>query len=228
MKGVIVLVNIIIVLAAVFFIIRTFFQGKFFRKLKVKWPLFVYLLLLLAFVPVNYLIPQKSLLKAAPSKDICESMTRIQELKSLAMENKLESVPWLRLNDERLFEYDKNQLEIQSTINILPVFVRRNDYESKILSKYFTTKTYISNIEFTKKITLAVIQLDDGCININYPVPNYIEFSGFKNDFNISQFIENKNNDSFAIFKGNGVLYLEVPKTMKIINRTGADIKYLN
>lgn len=130
-------------------------------------------------------------------------------------------------------EYSGKQLKIVAPEpnDITPtIVVERKATDDKLIEGiYYKTKSYVDGIDVTKKISSDQLKWSNDTLTLIEPRPVKLNFALFHKDITLKQFTEEPSvrEDDFSSSFGINILYLRVPKDLKIIESEEIGIQYV-
>lgn len=187
----------------------------------------LYVVLLIALLPIYYLLPSQGFMQAGEENNLAFSETQrdfTYGYNPFPPEGNPDQLPGVYKNDSHQFEIDTNKLMLEESPNTsYRILIARKDVDDgKIEVSSYITPHVAGGIDFTKSVLPPAIFWQQGTLLIQAPSQQQLEFRGLISDFTIKQFkqvnqgIRNMGSTSF----GWKVIYLRVPKSMEIDSGT--------
>ncbi|WP_042348437.1 hypothetical protein [Bacillus massiliigorillae] len=196
---------------------------------KLMWFLSGYLLLLIIATFISIFIPKHELTK---HKEAFESKVakEISQFKNDLLQGNLQQIDSNLIKSSYEFEWKENVLQIQEIQNQfleMPIYIEEKERNDHLIeAMMYTSKHYYQDIDITDEIKPIEMELRDNTLFITL-VRSEIKLSKMTAGFPIRQFtgesVFNDHNDSI----GQSVIYIKVPKGVKIENEDNFNITYV-
>lgn len=153
------------------------------------------------------------------------------DLYEVAMLGKLEEEKYALKQKEWSFDYKEDTLELKAEAEgqfFSQIVVERTDVsDGNIQAVFYKGRTFINNWDVTAVTKPVVLTLDGNTITLGNPEHVSLEFSDFGNPFTVAQFTEENWFEKGGNFTSSqDLLYLKIPKNLKINNPTQLYIQY--
>ncbi|OIK16517.1 hypothetical protein BIV60_04405 [Bacillus sp. MUM 116] len=207
-------------------------KGKYNFKRRVYWILGSYITVLLISFFIDVANPVTGMMadrKIVKDKDLDQENS---ELYVAALEGKIAESGNQFVVKKWAFDYQGRNLEIKSEnegfFNARVVVERKKDNDGKIEATYYQTRSSIDHREITEKKRPIRIQLYENTLMLGEQDRVELKFSQFENAFTVNQFTGSgwfKHESSF--YESQGILYLKIPKDLKLNTQTEFDLEYV-
>jgi len=216
---------ITLLIAAVFFL--SINAKRKFVTLKVThWLLIIYVgVLLLSMIAANIMKNQTPISVERFSKE--EILRNYGEFTEALNNGEIEQLKANHLLKLSSFEYDQPMLDVLSTgIGAVTIYVERKDIDDGTIEAYaFQSGLYINGLDFSEKMVPPNFSLYSNKFEVIIPHEN-IDVSIIKNEFTVTQFF-----GGGVMFEGldqgDYVVYLQVPKSLKVSSDTGMGLNFI-
>ncbi|WP_404450964.1 hypothetical protein LG329_11520 [Virgibacillus necropolis] len=205
---------------------RMFISGR-----KIQWIFGAYFAVLLISVGLFFMIPTEA-----------NSTTNMEvnETNSLSIYVDFSNGNVSRINSNFIdkqwsFEYEGDKLSMKVFDNNIStktaIFVGGKSNESNTIdATYYQTPTYVGGIDVTNQIKPPGVNLTSETLTIDSPERTEFHFNMFKQEFPVNQFIgeEHDVESSRSIIRGEQILYIRIPKDIKLLKDNYAGIEYID
>lgn len=191
-----------------------------------------YLAVLLVGAVLGFFLPMKSnnisgkIVRAKVSEEYVDSY-------ELAVKGTLDDEEYVFKQKEWSFDYQAEVLNLK-TVNDLPfsaqIVVKKTAAgDGKITASFYRGRTYINQWDVTELTNPAQLSLEGTTLILENPEFLTLEFADFSNVFPVTQFTGGNWFDPGTNFSsGQDMLYLTIPKDVKIANQSALYIQHLD
>lgn len=225
---------IALVLCFMFFvaIVTLVKKAKPFKKIFIsnrigKIIFIAYVTIFILSVPTMYLLPTTNLVQKNEITNI--SQYEISEINSnfykYANEGKLDSVKGIIKNLSKTFISENTNLsfDLVNGNSMYNIWVeRKNTDDGEIEVSSYVSPHYANEIDFSQQISPPKLSMTSGVLKIEYLYSQDIKFDNFALDFPLMQFTSKESEQPGFQSSHFGIkaIYVKVPKSMKIENKT--------
>ncbi|MEH7073090.1 hypothetical protein [Neobacillus drentensis] len=169
-------------------------------------------------------------LKKAPVKDLEKEGIA---LVNAAAAGKIDSIDRKFIEKKWDFDFREQKLTVGSKNNEFistQIFVeRKKTNDQKIEAVSYKTRSSVNDLDVTQLTNPIRLKLAANTLTINNPKKAVLEFNTFNHVFSVSQFTGEPtlfaHHSSFS--KGQSILYLRIPKDLKLINKPDVNIQFV-
>ncbi|PTY78023.1 hypothetical protein B5V89_11140 [Heyndrickxia sporothermodurans] len=207
-------------------------QRFYLSNKRIFWMVISYMLILILAAGIYAFIPQKH----TPAKvyiDDAEYDKISNHLYDAINTGNIEQIDPSFISSKWEKKYTGKQLKIVAPEpdDITPtIIVERKTTDDKLIEGiFYKTKSYVDSIDVTEKVPSDQLKWSNNTLTLIPPKPVKLNFALFHKDMTLKQFTEEPSlrDDDFNSSFGFQILYLRIPKDLKIIESEEIGIQYV-
>jgi hypothetical protein len=199
---------------------------------RLRWMLGGYVAILLICTGVSPLLPDDKEVTYKiinNSQDIEKEST---ELYDAANEGNIEKIDNKFINKVWSLGYEEQELTITTEndelISTAVIVERKTTNDGKIEALHYKTRSGVNNMEITELENPLRIVLNKNTLTIMNPEKVKLKFSQFQQAFTINQFTGEKPfRHSTRFYGGTSILYLKIPKDLKLVDHSNINYQFI-
>ncbi|NWQ42495.1 hypothetical protein MLOOGBEN_17470 [Bacillus sp. EB106-08-02-XG196] len=222
---------ILIIILGIVRILRSGRMKKVLQGSRLRWMLGGYVVILLICTGVSPLLPYKEVNYKIinNSQDIDKESTELYEAAVKGnidkIDNKFVSKVWSLGYEERELNITTENDELISTAVIVE---RKTANDGKIEALHFKTRSGVNNMEITELEKPITVELNGKTLTIMNPEKVKLKFSQFQQAFTVNQFTGEKPfRHSTRFYGGTSILYLKIPKDLKLVDNSNINYQFI-
>lgn len=191
-----------------------------------------YVAILAICLVLNIVYPGKGAADLKPAND--KEFDRISsELYESASSGRIDKVDRSLLQQEWTFEYQEPQLDFQvnelETLNISVFVERKATNDGKIEAGFYRNSFIMNDTEIRDMVEPPRLKQEDEQLIFAKPINNKLKFSQFGSVFPVKQFTGESTFGHGSSFSGGpNILYLKIPKSLKLTHEPDLNIEFVN
>ncbi|MFP7300289.1 hypothetical protein [Neobacillus niacini] len=215
---------IFIVIIAIVRVMRSRVMRKVLLGSRLGWMLGGYVAILLICTGVSPLLPNKDVnYKTLNNNQELEKEST--ELYEAAIEGNIDQIDKKFVSKEWSLDYGEKELTIATVndelISTLVLVERKTVNDGKIEAIHYKTRSGVNNMEITELEKPIQIDLNGNTLTIGNPEKVKLKFSQYQQAFTLNQFTGEKTfRRSTHFYGGTSILYLKIPKDLKLIDHS--------
>ena len=228
------LVPFLIIFIIIFAIVRFMRSGRVKKILlgrRLRWMLGGYVAILLICTGVSPLLPDEIVTYKiiSNSHDLDKESTELYEA---AIEGNTAKIDDKFINKTWSLRFEEQELNIATEndelINSAVIVERKPTNDGKIEALHYKTRSGVNNMEITELENPLRIELNENTLTIMNPEKVKLKFSQFQQAFTVNQFTGEKPfRHSTRFYGGTSILYLKIPKDLKLIDNSNINYQFV-
>ncbi|SDN26221.1 hypothetical protein [Bacillus sp. OK048] len=204
-------------------------KNTFFGK-QIRWVFGGYLAILVICAGLSPLLPtDEKIYKAIDVKDLDHAGI---ELYDAALAGNIDKVDSNYIKKTWNLDYQDQQLAITAAneeyIETSIIVERKTVNNGEIEAVYYKSRSSVNGMDISDLEKPLQMKIEKNTMRLENPEKLTLEFTQFQQAFPINQFTGKRGfSDSNSIYEGNSVLYLKVPKDLKINAPSELNVQYV-
>lgn len=225
----------LIILIIIYAFVRVMNSGRMKKRIlgsRLRWMLGGYIAILLICTGVSPLLPDDKEVKYKiinDSRDLDKESTKLYED---AIEGNIDRIDNKFINKKWNLDYEEQELTIATEndelISTAIIVERKTTNDGKIEAIHYKTRSTVNNMEITELENPLRIELNENTLSIKNPEKVVLKFSQFQQAFTVNQFTGEKPfSRATHFYGGTSILYLKIPKDLKLIDQSNINYQFI-
>jgi hypothetical protein len=229
------LLPFLLILMIIYAFVRVMNSGRMKKRIlgsRLRWMLGGYAAILLICTGVSPLLPDNKEINYKILNDTQDLDKESIELYEAASEGNIDSIDNKFLNKKWSFDYVGQELAIATEndelISTAIIVERKTTNDGKIEALHYKTRSAVNNMEITEIENPLRIELNENTLTIMNPEKVQLKFSQFQQAFTVNQFTGEKPfSRATHFYGGTSILYLKIPKNLKLIDQSNINYQFI-
>lgn len=202
-------------------------RGKYVNTKRTYWFFTSYVAVLIVSAILFYALPAKE--NAVGGRVQSETANKeIDKVYNAAQDGRIEEINSKYKKQQWEFPYKESRLHLDGNVDPAIVIERKQSSDGSIDAVFFATNFVVGGFEMSNRTPAINVELQGDTLMIDNPGPLQINLGIYSKEFPIRQFTGEQFIEEDSIVSPMQVIYLRVPKDLKIAGASDMNISYVS